>query len=111
MLSPWDIIGWGILGAIALAAVAVFGAGAYFGGGLALDVLERRRLWAAHKDTSPEPGQRWEQGSSVLYITRIHDNGRIGIKCGNASWADTPEMWAERVQNRKLILLNPPEAS
>lgn len=103
-LSPWTIIGWLVVGLVALCVAGIlFGISRLAMGRLSARVRSRRML-----DVAPAAGQRWAQGDSTLTITRIVDNGRICMTTGAASWSDSPGEWRERVKDRNLYLKGQP---
>jgi hypothetical protein len=115
-MDPWSIIGWLLVGLIALGT----GIGALIVWDLALQpwLVARARHYRTRK-TPPAVGQVWMQGNSTLTITDITDRGRVcmttqlvvnGRRHGNgASWSDSMGDWHERVANRKLWLLKTDE--
>ncbi len=110
-MDPWKIIGWTGAVAIILGAVIVLLIVVCLIGGNITETISTYRRHRATRDIDPSPGQKWIQDGEPLYISRIHDNGVIGISTappnysGNrASWGDTPDAWKKRVRNRKLYL-------
>ncbi len=107
-MSPWEILGWmivvviGLLLAIVLIGIVVSG-GTYLKG-----KFTDRIHYMKTRNIAPAKGQRWKQDGSTLEIIDVYDNGRIGIRSGNASWSDDPEGWKNRVRNRKLRLISTP---
>lgn len=67
-----------------------------------------RSRWRS-RNIPPAVGQLWNQEGSLLLITNIYDNGRIGMRSPPwsptyGSWSDSPEEWRDRVRNRGLFL-------
>lgn len=73
---------------------------------VAFEELSKQSAHRKTRDTPPEKGQVWIQGSDHILIERILDNGNLVIKCGNSSWGQSPSQWKERVRNRRLILIS-----
>jgi hypothetical protein len=103
-MKSWDIIGWIVLGFSAIVLVVWFVKGLIMW--VAKDAMHRRT-----RNDPPKAGDVWIQDGSELHITRIHDNGVIGIETGlitsKASWGETPEKWQQRVKQRKLWRTRP----
>ena len=104
-MNPWEILGWIIVIWIGLQIVLkllIVGIDAY-------EKLRRfLRQYIRHlrtRNTPPAAGQYWYGSSFNSYeVTRVHDNGVIGWRSGNASSGDTPEQWKRRVRNLNLYL-------
>ena len=95
-MLPWEIIGWMILGVVALV-VAVLGA--TFAIGFYLGLRERQRAL----NTEPAAGQNWDQDGKLLHIYDVL-GGRVYVRTANASWSESIEEWKGRVRNRHLTL-------
>jgi len=104
-MNPWNIIGWTIIGVLALYIFAI----------IAIVAYTKLIVYIAHARTRNTPiavGQVWLQDGKKLYVESEHSNGVFGIstapKCSSsthASWGETAKDWEERVRNRKLILI------
>lgn len=104
-MSPWDILGWILviwLGLIFAIKLLIIGLDIFVG------VRRYLRQYIRHlrtRNTPPAAGQYWcGAGLKTYEVTRVHDNGVIGVRFGNGSWGDTPEQWKRRVRNLNLYL-------
>lgn len=110
-MSPWDILGWTLVGMVGLVGLLILAGLSFVAYLLYLHLKSKVVDLVKHYKTRhipPLPGQVWDQGSSTLRITGVYDNGVIRIKCGNASWGDTPEEWQERMKGRRMHLVRGP---
>ena len=95
-MLPWEIIGWMIIGVVALV-VAILGATVAIGFYLGLRGRQRAL------NTEPAAGQNWDQDGKVLCIYYVRD-GRVHVRTANASWSESIDEWKGRVRNRHLTL-------
>lgn len=107
-INPWTVIGWMALIGIAVALTSILIVPMVLA---VIRALDRNKRHRRTKSIDPKPGQKWIQDGEPLYITRIHDNGMIGISTAppncsgsRASWGESLEDWRKRVKNRKLFL-------
>ncbi len=100
-MNPWNIIGWGVVLAVALPLAVVIGATAW-------EFLAALWRHIATRNTPPRAGQVWMQGDATLRIKRVTEEGRVVMEspgpCGSTSWSDDAAGWRERVHNRRLWL-------
>lgn len=98
-MSPWDIIGWGILGILALG-VGLFA--------LSYGKCRAIRWWryVRTRNIKPAEGQRWDQDGEILVIGKYRPSGSFTIRAGVASWSETGDEWMMRVRNRRLFLVD-----
>jgi hypothetical protein len=109
-MNPWTIIGWLLMGLIGLLLLRALWR-------LGVRLLSLLILFAAHRRSRQVPlavGQVWMQDydkARKLYVIREHPSHFTVQTAPNwsnisrASWGETPESWAKRVMDRKLILL------
>ena len=95
-MSPWNIIGWGVI--LVIAGYATLIAGAFVVGFLTARARRKRAL-----STEPAEGQTWLQDGERLHIDEV-DGGRVLIKTFGSSWSESIEEWKNRVRTRYLTL-------
>jgi len=104
-MSPWTLLGWMICVIIALPFVGFILASMVIVLQGIPNWFKCRLLHYKTRNISPKEGQRWIQGKSVIFITKVTDDGRVCIKIENCSWSDDVQGWKDRVKNRKLFLV------
>lgn len=98
-MNPWNIIGWGVLGVLALGVLLiVFGYAKY--------KVARWWRYMRSRNIKPAEGQRWDQDGTILEIGKRWPAGHFTIKAGCASWGETDDDWRNRVRNRRLFLVS-----
>lgn len=110
-MSPWTILGWLLVAAIAIPFLLTILATLFGLWKLFLSALTKRFRYYATRNIPPQEGQMWNQNGSTLKITLVRPDGPIVVRSGNASWSESLADWKKRVRNRKLVLIyNPNKA-